>query len=371
MLHSVLESNVPFFLFHTAKNTETFDKVYILDLHGNAKKKEVCPDGSPDQNVFDIMQGVSINIFVKTGNKKVNKLGQVYHSDLFGKREVKYPFLLQNNISNIKWELLENKKLYFYFVPKNFESENKYKTGFKIDNLFQINNSGVSIYRDSLFLDDNKNKLSDRINILLSNNHETDFKETYNVKDSSGYPLLKRISNKVYSDKHIIDYHYRPFDIRKIYFDNTIISRPAKQITEHFNKENQYLIVPRQVNKDFHHVFISTLICDGNITSSARLFGAGKLFPLYLYPKTNSQQNIEDTNKRKPNLNQEIVNEITGKLDLTFTNEKEETKGTFAPIDILDYIYGVLHSLTYSEKYKEFLKIDFPRVPYPKTKYTF
>ena len=73
---------------------ETFDKVYILDLHGNAKKKEVCPDGSPDQNVFDIMQGVSINILVKTGNKKANQLGKVFHSDLYGKRDVKYPFLL-------------------------------------------------------------------------------------------------------------------------------------------------------------------------------------------------------------------------------------------------------------------------------------
>ena len=83
---------------------ETFDKVYILDLHGNAKKKEVCPDGSPDQNVFDIMQGVSINIFVKTGDKKANQLGKVFHSDLYGKRTVKYPFLFENTVSTIKWK---------------------------------------------------------------------------------------------------------------------------------------------------------------------------------------------------------------------------------------------------------------------------
>ena len=350
---------------------ETFDKVYILDLHGNAKKKEVCPDGSPDQNVFDIMQGVSINIFVKTGNKKANQLGKVFHSDLYGNRAVKYPFLTQNTVSTIKWKVLKNKEPYYFFVPKNFESENKYKTGFKIDSLFEINNSGVSTDRDSLFLDNNKNILSNRINILLSNNYETKFKEKYNVKDSSGYPLLKRILNKVYSDKHIIDYHYRPFDFRKIYFDNTIISRPAKQITKHFNKENQYLIVPRQVNKDFHHAFISRLICDGNITSSARLFGAGKLFPLYVYPETREQQTIEEITERTPNLNQEIVKEIAEKLSLTFTNEKEQTNNTFAPIDILDYVYAVLHSPSYREKYKELLKIDFPRVPYPEDQDTF
>ena len=65
------------------------------------------------------------------------------------------------------------------------------------------------------------------------------------------------------------------------------------------------------------------------------------------------------------------IKQIADKLGLTFTNEKETTENTFAPIDILDYIYAVLHSPTYREKYKEFLKIDFPRVPYPKDKDTF
>ncbi|RRO12545.1 type ISP restriction/modification enzyme [Flavobacteriaceae bacterium 14752] len=350
---------------------ETFDKIYILDLHGNAKKKEVCPDGSPDKNVFDIMQGVSINIFVKTGQKKKTELGEVFHFDLQGKRNYKYETLNASSISEIKWTKLAFKKPYYFFVPKDFESEEIYKQGFKIDNLFQVNNSGVSTDRDSLFLDDNTNRLSERINILLKGEYESKFKDEFNVKDSSGYPLLKRISKKEFSSEFIIDYHYRPFDIKKIYFDKTIISRPAKGISNHFNKKNIYLIVPRQVNKEFHHIFSSRLICDSNITSSARLFGAGKLFPLYLYSETNGQQTIEQTEERTPNLKTEIVNQIAENLGLTFTNEKETTEETFAPIDILDYIYAVLHSPSYREKYKEFLKIDFPRVPYPKDQDTF
>ncbi|MFZ1582642.1 MAG: type ISP restriction/modification enzyme, partial [Saprospiraceae bacterium] len=91
----------------------------------------------------------------------------------------------------------------------------------------------------------------------------------------------------------------------------------------------------------------------------------------YLYPETNGQLTIDQTAERTPNLNPEIVKQIAEKLGSTFTNEKETTKDTFAPIDILDYIYAVLHSPTYREKYKEFLKIDFPRVPYPKDKDTF
>lgn len=350
---------------------ETFDKVYIIDLHGNAKKKETASDGSIDQNVFDIMQGVSINIFVKTDLKKKKELGEIYHFELFGKRDFKYEELKNLKPKTIKWLKLENKKPYYFFVPKDFENQNSYKLGFKIDELFEINNSGVSTDRDSLFLDNNSEILANKIKKILENNYDSKFIDEFNIKDSSGYPLLKRISNKKFNSSFIINYHYRPFDNRKIYFDNTIISRPAKQVTNHYNSSNIFLIAPRQVNKSFHHIFLSTLICDSNITSSARLFGAGKLFPLYLYPQKTNQQATEDTPERTPNLNLEIVDAIAKKIVLTFTNEKEQTKNTFAPIDILDYIYAVLHSPSYRDKYKEFLKIDFPRVPYPKDQTTF
>ena len=351
---------------------ETFDKVFILDLHGNAKKKETDPDGNPDQNVFDIMQGVSINLFVKTGNKKKKELGKIFHSELFGKRNSKYTELNQNSLKTINWNLLENKKPYYFFVPKDFSLEKDYKKGLKVDDLFTSNNSGVSTDRDSLFLSNDITPLRERIETLLENKYSDEFKTKFNVNDSSGYPLLKRILNKKFDASNIIKYHYRPFDLKHIYFDNTIISRPAKQVSNHIiNKDNITLIVPRQVNKSFHHIFISKLICDSNITSSARLFGAGRLFPLYTYQENKNQKSILETTERKPNLNQEIVNEIVEKLELIFTNEKETTKKTFAPIDILDYIYAILHSPKYREKYKEFLKIDFPRVPYPKDQITF
>jgi predicted helicase len=140
---------------------------------------------------------------------------------------------------------------------------------------------------------------------------------------------------------------------------------------KHLLKDNLGLIIPRQTTQDWRHCFIANKIFEGNITASAKLFGTGCAFPLYLYPETNGQQTIGQTAERTPNLNTEIVKQIAEKLGLTFTNEKETTEDTFAPIDLLDYIYAVLHSPTYREKYKEFLKIDFPRVPYPKDKNTF
>ena len=121
---------------------KSFDKIYIIDLHGNSKKKEVCPDGSPDQNVFDIMTGVSINIFVKTGKKKTNELGKISHFDLFGKRNEKYHFLNNNSINEIIYNSLNPVSPNFFFTQKNMDGIGEYEKGFKIDNLLSKYVSG-------------------------------------------------------------------------------------------------------------------------------------------------------------------------------------------------------------------------------------
>ncbi|MBC8485396.1 MAG: N-6 DNA methylase, partial [Bacteroidetes bacterium] len=136
---------------------ETFDDIYILDLHGNAKKKEKAPDGSKDENVFDITQGVSINIFVRKRKEKTH-LGNVYHTELYGMRSEKFKLLNKSDIHNIKWNELEYSEPYYFFVPKDFGAIEEYEKGFKIDELFTVSNSGVKTDRDSLFIDMNKSE---------------------------------------------------------------------------------------------------------------------------------------------------------------------------------------------------------------------
>jgi predicted helicase len=140
----------------------------------------------------------------------------------------------------------------------------------------------------------------------------------------------------------------------------------------HFiEKDNLGIDLCRQlVSDNYTHIFITNKIVDDSFVSN-KSRERGYVFPLYIYPENKGQQTIGQSTERTPNLNTEIVKQIADKLGLNFTNEKEATKDTFAPIDILDYIYAVLHSPTYREKYKEFLKIDFPRVQYPKDKETF
>jgi predicted helicase len=355
---------------------KTYDKIYTIDLHGNAKKKESAPDGSADINVFDIEQGVSINFFIKTGKKKQNELGQVFHYDLFGKRELKYDFLLDNTLKSVPYKELVNTQPNFFFTSKDFVEEKTYSKGFSIPELFPLNSLGLLTKRDDLSVDFDQQNLEDKITYFLDETKSVEeVCKRFNlvIKDKDKWDANLTRSNVSKSDikEQIRNFQYRPFDNRKVFYNSYFVARPNTKVLRHFIKENAGLIICRQGQAvggdEWNVVFTCKYLTDQNIYRR----GGGTVFPLYLYSETNGQQTIEQTTARKPNLKQEIVNQIAEKLGLTFTNEKETTEGTFAPIDILDYIYAVLHSLAYREKYKEFLKIDFPRVPYPKYKAIF
>jgi len=124
------------------------------------------------------------------------------------------------------------------------------------------------------------------------------------------------------------------------------------------------------ISENYTHAFIINDIADDSFVSN-KSRERGYVMPLYLYPDNSDQQTINNKSDRTPNLNKLIIENIASCLSIKFINEKEANDNTFAPIDVLDYIYAVLYSPTYRSKYKEFLKIDFPRVPYPKNADTF
>lgn len=359
---------------------ETFDKVHILDLHGNAKKQEVCPDGSPDQNVFDIMQGVSINLFVKTGKKKKHELGQVFHAELKGKREFKYDVLKKNYLGNIIWRQLVYAQPNWFFVPKIFDEIKEYEKGFKIYDLFLNSNTGIQTKRDGFVYQYSKSdmiRIIDDIKIL----GEEEIRLKYSVgKDGTAW-TLKWVKEDILKNKgDFAPVAYHPFDTRYTYFtgySSGFMARPRSPLMDNMLNPNLALLAVRNSRREnVNNYFLSNKIVDKDGVSP---FDNCKVFPLYIYPdittvltlNSNSQLTEGLIKVRVPNLNMAIVNQIAEKLKLTFTNEKEITGGSIAPIDILDYIYAVLHSPTYREKYKEFLKIDFPRVQYPNDVETF
>jgi predicted helicase len=314
---------------------KTYDKIYTIDLHGNSKKKETAPDGSPDVNVFDIMQGVSINLFIKTGRKKQSELGKTYHFELFGARELKSNFLTSNSIYSISYTEILNSEPMYYFLPKDLKKGNEYQLGFNLNELFLNQSMGITSGNDNDLVDFTENVLIKR----------------------KGSEFIRPIE-------------YRVFDRRFIYYNPNELARSRSSFMKNFSHNNLGLsLVRRSRNDGFISPFITKDIVDKCIIST---LDNANIFPLYLYPDTSGQMQIGASETRTPNLNREIVDRIAEGLGLTFVPEKDLSpspspsgKGDFAPIDILDYIYAVLHSPTYRDKYKEFLKIDFPRVPYP------
>lgn len=341
----------------------SFNKIYILDLHGNSSKKEKSLDGTADENVFDIQQGVSINIFIKS---KINNKS-IFHFDLFGKRNSKYEFLNNNQISSIDWNLVDGDDNNCFFTNKDLNSDTIYPTYISLHDLFPLSNSGIQTKCDSISINENIEVLKNTVK-LFQTETVVNLKEIFQRKESSGWNFQSAKDDLINNSKLVYaKYNYRPFDFRKIVYTGTssgFIGRSRSIVMKHLiNKNNIGICLMRQFFQDapYSHTYITNSLIDERTMYSNR--GGTYLFPLYIYSE--NQKDAFQKSDRVPNLNIEIVNQIATGLSLTFINEKQETTNTFAPIDLLDYIYAVLHSPTYREKYKEFLKIDFPRVPVP------
>ena len=345
-------------LIHRQMRSElmrVFDKIYILDLHGNTRKKETAPDGSKDENVFDIMQGVSINIFIKKAGKS-QAPAEVRHFDLYGLREYKYEFLRTHNFGNVEWQKLNPQAPQLFFVPKDFSLQKEYEKGFKIDSLMKIGSTGIESQRDNYCICDKYDELYQHVYDLI-NLDVSEVRTKYEIgSDGTEWNLqaAKNDVGKEFDRIRAIQLLCQPFLKRYTYFSKHskgFLARPRYDVMRHMlTGENISLVVPRQTAQVWRHVLVADTPTNGNYLAIGKQNGAGVQFPLYLYPEPSSI----DT-ERRPNLDEKIWAQINTAIG------KEA-----APEDIFDYIYGVLHSPAYRAKYKEFLKVDFPRIPYPK-----
>ncbi|MEP0711295.1 type ISP restriction/modification enzyme [Algoriphagus sp.] len=352
---------------------ETFDKIYIIDLHGNSRKQEMSPDGSKDENVFDIMQGVSINFLIKKSKESSKEINQVYFFELYGSRKSKYSYLSELSLKKIKWSQIHAKKPNYFFVPKDFSNAVNYEKGFKIDEFIINNNTGIQTKRDSFVYSFNKAELEEKI-IDLKTLDNDDLKRKYSLsEDGRDWAIKWAREDITKNNQRKIKVHYHPFDNRETIFTGKskgFMAYPRSPLMDNMISNNCGLLLVRNSRREnIFNVFITNKIVDKDGVSP---FDNCKVFPLYLYPDSDSQLSLDSTTSRTPNLDPKIVAEIAKGLGLSFVPEKgdgfvprHDDSDTFAPIDLLDYIYAVLHSPSYRETYKEFLKIDFPRVPYP------
>lgn len=294
---------------------------------------------------------------------------KIHHFSSFWKRQEKYDRLTNTEFADVPWKELELKEPYYFFVPKDFEAKEKYDEGFSVSEIFDVNSSWITTSRDDFVIDENKNNLENKIKDFISLSKEDLFKK-YNLRDNISTSIDIAKSKIIFDEELFSKITYKIFDERYIFYSDLLLHRSRRKCMSNMLEKNLWLVLMRQFVEDnwFNHVFASKNMVDNRTFSSSRW--TAYFFPLYLY-----QQNpLEWTEEKIPNFNSEVIEKIEKKLWLHLSPDSMESglgEKTFTPENLFDYIYAVLHSKTYRETYKEFLKIDFPKVPFDIDKETF
>ena len=338
--HSYLDN--PTFRGMRQQLMETFSDIYLLDLHGNSRTKERTPDGSVDENVFDIQQGVAISIFLRKPGKESQ--ATVHHAHLWGTRQAKYESLLESDISDTDWNLLEPDSPNYLFKPWDKDVGEEYESWPKITEIMPTNSVGVVTGQDKKAIRWSSDEMIQAARRLASPSDEE-------LNEQLVTPIL-----------------YRPFDTRYTYYNDGVITRPRRKVMRHMLAgDNLALSTTRsiEIQSGFEHVFASRNITQHHTVS---LKEVNYLFPLYIYfSEPGISQNtagLHKTGERQPNLSEEFKETVGESLGLSFVSDGQgDLCETLGPEDVFHYIYAVLHSPTYRERYDQFLRVDFPRVP--------
>ena len=362
--HSYLDN--PTFRGMRRSLMETFDEIYLLDLHGNAKKRERAPDGGKDENVFDIQQGVAVGLFVKRRNAG-DATARVFHADLWGEREAgqeggKYGWLEANDIETTSWERLAPKPPFYLFIPRDERLSEEYQAGVSLTDIFPVNSVGVVTARDKLAIQWTAEEMQHVAADLASRDAE-DARNAFSLgKDSSDWKVAdaqRDIRDHPDAGRCVAPILYRPFDVRFTYYTGRaggFICRPRPKVMRHMlTGSNWGLCVGRSGavigSNEWDVAFTSRNLSDFNLFRR----GGNCLFPLYIYQEARPCQT---------NLDREFIAKITSAVGLEFLPAGSgDLVVTFGPEDVFHYIYAVLHSPEYRRRYADFLKSDFPRIP--------
>lgn len=353
--HSYLDN--PTFRGMRRSLMKTFNEIYILDLHGNSLKKEKCPDGSKDQNVFDIRQGVAIALFIKNRGKR--KDCSIYHSDLWGSRDDKYEWLQANDLNTTKWQQISPKSEDYFFIPRDEKLLEKYQSYPKINEIFPVNSVGIVTARDNLTIKYTEDQVWNTIQTFVKMDTElarTAYSLGMDARDWKIELAQKDLLDSGLDKKKIVPILYRPFDVRYTYYTGKsrgFHCMPRPEVMRNMVKQNLGLIIHKreELMIPYSHFYISDCLAEhGCLSSKTTCY----LAPLYIYPDVERHSLFKNIEKQ-PNIQITFLNTI-------YSFHKKDTTAE----DILYYIYAVAYSLTYRNLYSEFLKSDFPRIPFTK-----
>ncbi len=353
----------------------TFPIQYLLDLHGNTKKKERSPDGGKDENVFDIQQGVAIGLFVKSGQgngKQHNRF------DLWGKREQangigKYDWLEDNTINATDWTTLSPKPPLWLFAPRDEHLWAEYESGWRLNDIFPINSVGIVTARDKLTIQFTEEEITRVVKDFADRETEEARKHYELGKDSRDWKVELAQKDISSGKGQVSPILYRPFDTRFTYYTGKsrgFICRPRPKVMRHMKiDENLGLISCRQqsqVGVEWRNSGITRTMIESCAISN-KTKETNYLFPLYTFQEKIVSGEVQGYD-RVPNIDSELKKAFGKAIGLDLVEDGlGDLHNTFGPEDVLAWIYAIFHSTGYRKRYKTLLRLDFPRVPLPQS----
>jgi predicted helicase len=338
---------------------DSFDQIYILNLHGNSRIKEKAPDGGEDKNVFDIQQGVSIGIFVKSGK---NNKPKVFYKDVWGSRKEKYEYLSSNTVSEKVFKQIKPQPNKYYFIPKDYSLKANYDKYLSLIDIFSNHVSGVETKRDNFVIDYNKESLKNRVSTFANLDGDNKFiMDTFKLSSKSDLDIEKarKLLKEIDIREQIIPYSYRPFDDRWLFYDSSLVSRTRQPLMDVLLENNFALNVTRQLkaNHKFRHALITDKPTD-RILLSNTTSEASYVFPLCV-------KNEKSQGDLFAGGDEDDQNNISRAFWSWLKANREQLRDKLNSEEVFYYIYSILYSNKYRDKYLDFIKSGFPKIPFP------
>lgn len=345
----------------------TFNQVYVLDLHGSSKKKEQTPSGGKDENVFDIKPGVAISVLVK---EKGLARG-VFHADMWGTRRAKYEQLLESKKNSIPWREVNPTSPFYLFVPQNRRLVSEYSKCWQLSDIFSESVMGIQTHRDHFAFAYEQGDIERRVRSMLDDTiSDTALQERYKIRNNRDWRIseardaLRTLESPM---QEVILCTYRPFDDRWCFFGYEFMDYPRRAFLDHCHlKENLVLGVGRSGDAVPERPWELIMVSQRPIDANAFRRGGVTAFPLFLYNQASGLEegglfsHGDSSYIRKENLRSDFR---------AFVDDQYGSH--YSPHEIVGYIYAVLHSRKYRHRYRDFLRVDYPRIPFVEESRTF
>ncbi|MGH9467501.1 MAG: type ISP restriction/modification enzyme [Terriglobales bacterium] len=345
---------------------DTFNDVFVVNLHGDSKKKEQAPDGGKDENVFDIQQGVAIGMFVKS---KRSGPPAVHYCDVWGTRESgKFDWLATHDLHSTPWREVKPRAPLYLFTPQaSYRRQAEYERGWGLNDAMPLNVLGFQTHRDPFAVAFRREEIVERVSALRCQSLTDErLRQHFDLRDTRDWQLARarqQVRAMQEPEAPILQCWYRPLDQRWCYYSPISMDFPRSILLQHVaGRPNLCLNTVRQTRMgQWRHALVSDAPAPAVYVE---LKDGSNLFPLYLYDGSGNGHLFRDGHEiAGVNFADEFTAAVSQATGLRYLGAEPAKVRGFTAEQLFAYIYAVLHAPSFAERYGDYLRRGWPRVP--------